>query len=227
MKIKETLALEFNNFSKNYTDDMIGCVPYYLELLSCFSSCLPDNYNPTSILDLGCGNGNVSAELMTCFPTASYTLVDASTEMIDICRHRFSDYDITYLINYFKDVAYPVESYDLSVAGFSLHHCDDEEKQSIFNKVYASLRQGGIFSCSDLMISKSNPDHPQLLKKWESFVNQSFRDGEKWTWLMEHYEAFDKPSDYTMQLDWLKQAGFSDVKILFQEEYWIHFQAVK
>ena len=77
------------------------------------------------------------------------------------------------------------------------------------------------------MISKTNPDHEVLLTKWKEFVNHNFSYGKKWAWLLEHYEAFDKPTDYMLQLEWMKNAGFFDIKIPFQNEYWTHLQAVK
>ena len=227
MKIQKNIALEFNDFSKNYTDDMIGCVPHYLQLITSFVKYLPDNFNPKSILDLGSGNGNITAQLIPYFPKANYTLVDASTEMIELCRNQFKDYDINYANKYFKDFLFKENSYDLIVAGFSLHHCDAHEKQDLFKEVFNSLKTGGIFSCSDLMITKKNPDHLRLLKQWEEFVNTSFPDGEKWSWLMEHYEAFDKPTDYTSQIEWLKKAGFINIHLPFRKDYWVHLQAIK
>ena len=77
------------------------------------------------------------------------------------------------------------------------------------------------------MISKTNPDHEMLLIKWKEFVNNNFSDGKKWTWLMEHYEAFDKPTDYKVQIEWMTNTGFSDIQIPFKNEYWTHLQAVK
>ncbi len=103
MKIGETIAIEFNDFSKNYTNDMIGCVPHYLSLISSFTKYFPDNFNPKSILDLGSGNGNVTAQLIPSFPNATFTLVDASAEMINLCRSQFKDYDFIYDNKYFKD----------------------------------------------------------------------------------------------------------------------------
>lgn len=227
MEKGKNIALEFNEFSKNYTNDMIGCVPHYLELVSSFVKHLPENFNPTSILDLGCGNGNITAQLIKYFPKATYTLVDASPEMIELCRNQFKDYDINYYNKYFQDFLFTPESYDLIVAGFSLHHCDNTEKQSIFKDINSALKKGGIFSYSDLMISKTNPDHPKELEQWNKFVNISFPDGEKWAWIMEHYEAFDKPTDYLVQIEWLKNAGFSNIQIPFRKDYWVNLQAVK
>jgi tRNA (cmo5U34)-methyltransferase len=227
MKTANTIALEFNDFSKNYTNDMIGCVPHYLSLISSFCNQFPDNFNPTSILDLGSGNGNVTAQLIPYFPNATFTLVDASAEMINLCRNQFKEYDVVFVNAYFKDFLFEEGNYDLVVAGFSLHHCDDPEKQSLFKNIHTSLKKGGIFSYTDLMISKTNPDHEMLLIKWKEFVNNNFLDGKKWTWLMEHYEAFDKPTDYKVQIKWMTNTGFSDIQIPFRNEYWTHLQAVK
>lgn len=227
MEKGRNIALEFNDFSKDYTNDMIGCVPYYLQLVSSFVKYLPNNFNPISILDLGCGNGNITAQLIPYFPNATFTLVDASSEMIDLCRHQFKDHDFIYSNKYFKDFLFDAESYDLIVAGFSLHHCDNIEKRSIFKEIYSALKKGGIFSYCDLMINKTNPDHPNLLEQWNKFVNQNFPDGKKWDWLMEHYEAFDKPTDYLHQIEWMKKAGFANIQIPFKKGYWVYLQAKK
>jgi tRNA (cmo5U34)-methyltransferase len=227
MKTANTIALEFNDFSKNYTNDMIGCVPHYLSLISSFCSQFAANFNPTSILDLGSGNGNVTAQLIPYFPNATFTLVDASAEMIALCRSQFKEYDVVFVNSYFKDFLFEEENYDLVVAGFSLHHCDDTEKQSLFKNIHTSLKKGGIFSYTDLMISKTNPDHEMLLIKWKKFVDNNFSDGKKWTWLMEHYETFDKPTDYKVQIEWMLDAGFVAIQIPFKNEYWTHLKAVK
>jgi tRNA (cmo5U34)-methyltransferase len=227
MKTANTIALEFNDFSKNYTNDMIGCVPHYLSLISSFCSQFAANFNPTSILDLGSGNGNVTAQLIPYFPNATFTLVDASAEMIALCRSQFKDYDVVFVNSYFKDFLFKEENYDLVVAGFSLHHCDDTEKQSLFKNIHTSLKKGGIFSYTDLMISKTNPDHEMLLIKWKKFVDNNFSDGKKWTWLMEHYETFDKPTDYKVQIEWMLDAGFVAIQIPFKNEYWTHLKAIK
>lgn len=227
MKKGKDIGLEFNEFSKNYTSDMIGLAPHYLELVSSFVKYLPEGFNPTSILDLGCGNGNITAQLLPHFPQASYTLVDASAEMIELCRRQFHRFNMNYANTYFRDFDFENETYDLIVAGFSLHHCGNKEKRVLFRKIYDALKKGGIFSYSDLMISKTNPDHPGMLAQWSEFVNTNYPDGEKWEWVMEHYDAYDKPTDYQLQIEWLKDAGFADIRIPFKEGYWIFLQAEK
>jgi tRNA (cmo5U34)-methyltransferase len=227
MKIKDNIASEFNEFSKNYTNDMIGCVPHYLKLMSSFTEYLPQNFDPKNILDLGCGNGNVTSRLLQFFPESYFTLLDASQEMINFCKEQFKAYHVEYVESYFKDYKFKNEHYDLITAGFSLHHCNPEEKKILFRNIKTSLKKGGIFACSDLMINKSKPEHLVLLNKWESFVYKSFPNGEKWKWLMEHYSEFDKPDDYNDQKQWLKEVGFNDIRIPTGDSYWAHIQAIK
>lgn len=206
---------------------MIGCVPYYLELMSYFTENLPKGFKPKQILDLGCGNGNVTARLLKKFPHATYTLVDASQEMIALCKKQFQTYTINCVESYFQDFNFKEQNYDLVVAGFSLHHCNSNEKRMLFSKIYNSLLKGGILACSDLMISKKDPEHEYLKEQWNLFVHKSFPDGEKWQWLMEHYGEFDKPDNFFNQKRWLRDAGFSHITDTTHENYWVHFQAKK
>ena len=137
MIVKDTIADEFNEFSKNYTEDMVKCVPYYLDLLNCFTEELPKNFKPKTILDLGCGNGNVTNVLTQMFPYAEYSLVDASQDMLDCCDKRFSNYTINLVNSYFNDFSFSNNYYDLIVAGFSLHHCIKEDKKTIYKTLKA------------------------------------------------------------------------------------------
>jgi len=227
MNIKDNIAEEFDAFSANYTQDMIGCVPYYMKLMSHFMDHLPDGFEPKEILDLGCGNGNATATFIEQYSNAQYSLLDASKEMLQLCKQRFKDYSVKCINSYFQDFEFKKNHFDLIIAGFSLHHCTTAEKQLLFKKIYESLARGGMFMCSDLMISKNNPDHSILKDNWKQFVHQTFPDGKKWEWLMEHYNEFDKPDNLNDQITWLKELKFDRIDVKVYENYWGHFRAIK
>ena len=227
MNVKENIAAEFDHFADNYTADMIRCVPHYLKLISTIGTCLPEGFIPKSILDLGCGNGNVTSLLLELFPKAEYTLIDASSEMIEICKKRFKKYSINYMHSYFEDYGFPEQKFDLIAAGFSLHHLDADKKQWLFPVLYKALKKGGMFSCSDLMINKEDQHHNALIIEWGKFVKSNYVTEEKWLWIMDHYEAFDRPSDFKDQKKWLEAAGFAEVSIKWNENYWVNFVAKK
>ena len=227
MKIRETLAAEFDQFSDNYTEVMIRCVPHYLRLLSSLSECLPDDFTAETILDLGCGSGNATALLLKKFPDAKYTLLDASNDMLDLCRKRFPGKNMTYHRSYFREYTFPESYFDLVAAGFSLHHLDSSEKQRIFPLLYKALKKGGVLTCSDLMVNKNSAEHKQFIREWQAFINASYPDGEKWAWMEEHHDAYDRPDAYADQEAWLYNAGFRYVEAKWREGYWMHFIAGK
>ena len=227
MKIRETLAAEFDQFSDNYTEVMTRCVPHYLRLLSSLSECLPDDFSAGTILDLGCGSGNATALLLKKFPDAEYTLLDASSDMLDLCRKRFSGKNMTYHRSYFRDYTFPEGYFDLVVAGFSLHHLDSSEKQWIFPLLYKTLKKDGLLTCSDMMVKKYSVEHTQLVEEWRTFINANYPDGEKWAWMEEHHEAYDWPDDYGDQEAWLLDAGFRRVAVGWRTGHWMHFIAGK
>lgn len=227
MRIADNIENEFNAFSINYTNDMIKSVPHYLDLIAAFSKELPKSFNPNRILDLGCGNGNVSAQVISCFPKAHYVLLDASQDMLDLCQSQFEDYDIKLVKSYFKDYSFNKESFDMINAGFSIHHCNAEEKIDLFQKIFGSLNKGGVFGYSDLMVDKEDPKHRNLLNEWHAFVNLNYKDESHWEWLMEHYDEFDKPDDHEKQILWLQQSGFKDIQYIFKKNNWVHIRCIK
>lgn len=225
--IKENISSEFDAFSKNYKEDMIAVVPHYEALLEAFLKAIPQSHRVEQVLDIGCGNGIVTDLLLSRYSKTKYTLLDASHEMLSLCKQRFEGYEIDYIQSYFSDFDFPTSAYDLVVAGFSLHHCQSEEKQHLFKKIHTALKPGGLLVMSDLFIAKSDDDHPALLEEWKAHVLGHNPEGDKWDWLMEHYEAFDRPDNLVNQTAWLQQAGFSEVKVVWRNGHWINLCAVK
>ena len=227
MKLQDNIASEFDEFSKNYTSDMQGCVPHYDSLLGCFAEGYPIETDATNILDFGCGNGNVTEQLLKAFPKANYHLLDASNEMLVICKKRFHKNIIQLIKSYFQEYAFPNDFFEIIAAGFSLHHCTTAEKATLFEQCYKALKSGGILAISDLMIQKSSAAHSKLIAEWGALVNRNFPDGEKWKWIMEHYDEYDKPDSLEQHLEGLKAAGFIDFNIVIKDQYWVHLKAKK
>lgn len=188
---------------------------------------LPDDFSPSAIADIGCGNGNVTVLLAEAYPTAAFSLVDASPEMLEICKRRFAGLNGQFIECYFQDLDLATEQFDLMTAGFSLHHLPAAEKKMFFRKIHHWLKKGGIFSYSDLMIDKEGAAHASFLKEWQQFVSANYQDEEKWQWLMDHYHAFDHPNDFNAQISWLEEAGFSNVKVTWRTGPWVHLLVFK
>lgn len=226
-RVQENIVNEFDKFSADYTADMTKCVPHYLKLVDYQSNLLPDSFMAREILDLGCGNGNVSVQLLERYPEAHYTMVDISPEMLELCRSRMNTNKVSLVQSYFSELDFAPESFDLVVAGFSIHHIPELEKISLFDKMVLWMKDGALFSYSDLMIDKDGHNHPDLLVEWKKFVLSNYPTDEKWLWLMEHYDTFDHPNDFRRQIQWLQNSGFSKVSCAWQESYWTSLLARK
>jgi tRNA (cmo5U34)-methyltransferase len=217
----------FDEMSGEYTDIMDSMVPHYRKLLTSLVEYLPQDFAPRSILELGCGNGNATHLISSRFPGVPLHLVDASEEMLAQCaeRHRHLAF-LTFEQSFFQELILNPETYDLVVAGVSLHHLDHNEKKDFFPAVYSCLKPGGYFTCCDLFINKEDPEHASFLEEWKIFIENNGAP-KNWDWLMDHYGKYDKPTAYSDQERWLLEAGFSSAIQCWNFDYWGCFQAKK
>ena len=217
----------FNELSKEYTDFMDRALPYYRTLIG-FGKDIDQNNLPEQILDLGCGNGNVTAMLLPWAKKATFTLVDASREMLEQCEKRFLNREKFITVNtFFQDLELQPDSFDLVTAGLCLHHLKSAEKREIFSSIYKWLKPGGIFLYSDLMTDKYASDHEINMTRWEKKARSQGTTDAEWDYIIDHYKKYDFPDDYRKQMQWIKEAGFSEVKMAWQEDYWCKLKAVK
>ena len=213
------LNQEFNTWLHDYNERIRRWVPHYNQLVDSIAH-LSATIDPKDILDLGCGNGNITHALVEHYPNAHYHLVDASSDMIGAVRQRFNHVDeITFSEKYFQNLRLHPSSFDVIAAGLSLHHLSSEEKPALLAKIYEWLRPGGIFTYGDLFASKRNPNYKQeVLGSWEKLAKANGTSDESWATLMEHHSEYDWPDLAEDQMQWLKDIGF--VEMEYQHVGW-------
>lgn len=216
----------FDEIQQEYTEKMIRWVPHYLELIQHFSTSFPDDFSPQQVLDLGSGNGNITATLLDQFPSADYTLLDASEKMLEEARQRFLRYSFTFHHGLMQDAAYREQHFDLIAASFSLHHLNHDLKKKMLQDCYRWLKTGGIFAYSDLFVNKGDSDHPTFYEKWKAFVNRHQTIGD-WEYLAGHYEQYDTPDNLPTQMEWLQELNFREIIVVIHERYWVFISARK
>lgn len=96
---------------------------------------------PSTIYDLGCGDGRVARQLMKRWPDAVLTGVDSSPDMLDAARNLLphGNWVAADLATWSSDT--PA---DLLFAGASLHWIDDH--QTLFPRLMGLLAPGGILA---------------------------------------------------------------------------------
>ena len=220
MQSNSEIGQVFDVMSPEYTAIMDDMVPGYRTSMSAMLTNLDADMPISRVMDLGCGNGNVTALCRSVYPNAHIHLLDASAEMLSLCKTRMGEENLSFEQNTFQKYDPAPNSYDLVLAGMSVHHLDGAEKSYVFQKIAHSLRQGGVFACADLMINKSDEAHPAFLETWKEFIYSNGRTSEDWDWLMDHYEKYDRPSSFEDMKLWLEKAGFSKIERTWAQGYW-------
>ena len=213
---------EFDSITEGYSNNMTRWVPYYREMLIQIVNSLPMEFYPNDILDLGAGNGNVTALLLNQYPDANYSLVDISEKMLGTAAQRFKNKsNLHYELVDFQSLNFPDQKFDLITAGITLHHLLGKEKKVLFQKLFKWLNPGGFFCCSDLFVCRTNePYHTKVIAGWKNDAFQRGTTPDEWKWIMDHYNTFDFPNSFEDQHLWLTQAGFKNPKITWQVKAW-------
>ncbi|MDA0841119.1 MAG: class I SAM-dependent methyltransferase [Planctomycetota bacterium] len=182
-------------------------------------------------LDLGCGDGILSASVFDEFPDSDGVLLDFSDAMLGAARARFEDSgkELTFLRSDFSKADWLAAAgehgpFDAVISGFSIHHQPDEIKRRIFEEIYSVLRPGGIFL---------NNEHVLSPTQWiEEASDDCFVDSlhllhlkkgtgkSKGQVLHEFVHRPDKEANILTlvetQCGWLREIGYEDVDCYFK-----------
>ena len=158
------------------------------------------------ILDLGCGTG---LELEAYFPQnpgACVTGIDLSQGMLDALASKFPDKHLKLICGSYFEVELGVEQYDAAVSVESLHHFTAECKLSLYRKLWRALKENGYFVLTDYFAESDAMEKEyfailERLKQEQGISDQG----------LYHY---DTPLTVEHEMSVLKQAGFSDVRVL-------------
>jgi tRNA (cmo5U34)-methyltransferase len=121
----------------------------------------------------------------------------------------------------------PAEAFDIVVTGAAMHHLrTDEEWETVFTKIFKSLKKDGCFWISDLILH-DNPAINQLM--WKRYADYLKGIGGK-TYqenVFEYIEKEDTPRSVMYQLDLMKKIGFSTVDVLHKNSCFSVFGGIK
>jgi cyclopropane fatty-acyl-phospholipid synthase-like methyltransferase len=157
---------------------------------------------PTTVLDLGCGDGRLAALVLTLRPSVEQVVaVDLSPPMRERARARFADdARVDVRAADLRDPIGPLGRFDLIVSGFAVHHLEDDRKRELFVEVASQLTPGGLFANLEVVASASPRRHADFLKA----IGRTADDPE------------DRLSPVEDQLTWMRDAGLVDVDCLWR-----------
>jgi ubiquinone/menaquinone biosynthesis C-methylase UbiE len=216
-------------------------VPERDEILSVIAGLATDQVpeNP-KILDLGCGYGDVTAEVIKQKPLSSAYLMDISDDMIRLSQDRFRKNPDIHIIkhNLNEDLlgATPERGFDSVVSCFALHHIAFEKRVGLYRSIREILKPGGLFINGDMFKSESPVIDELEFDSWIEGIVCRTRDQQgtepsfdevKNTQLEICRIMDDKPGTvWDMQND-MREAGFPTVDCVWKYQKFAILVAVK
>lgn len=156
------------------------------------------------ILDLGCGDGRLSALLRIRRPDAHLTLVDVSPPMLAAARRRFAGDPRADIRDHDLADPLPADLVDLDavVSGFAIHHLEDDRKRALYAECLAALRPGGTFCNLEHVASPTPARHAEFLDALGLEPGQE--------------DPSNRLVPAEVQVGWLTGIGFADADCLWR-----------
>jgi ubiquinone/menaquinone biosynthesis C-methylase UbiE len=205
-------------------------IPYRQEILSIIAGIATAFVaERPKILDLGCGYGDVTAEVLKMKPQASVCLVDFSDEMIRLSEERFNGNPRIRTIKHDLNTGIANEAigkeFDVVVSCFALHHTELTNRVKLYSEIRRALKPDGLFINGDRFKEEFPVINEYVFDNWLSYRVQQIREKlGKETTLAEvkktqnvtDKELGDRPGTiWDMRRD-LKKAGFRYVDCLWK-----------
>ncbi|XWK89704.1 MAG: class I SAM-dependent methyltransferase [Phormidium sp.] len=132
--------------------------------------------NSFNLLDLGCGDASLSAEVLSNTMNASYQGVDLSESALNIARTTMKTIpgEHSFVQNNFINVVTELarnqtEKFDVILSSFSLHHLSSEEKDYLIGQLVQILKEKGVFILVDIVL-KEQETRDNFLKRYLNYV---------------------------------------------------------
>ena len=197
-----------------------------LEILKSFFRHHRKDTGDNTVLDLGCGDGILTHELLTVDPALSVTLVDGSEAMLERARGRLKAFrGMDYVRASFQDMLRDdvfLRQFDFIISSLAIHHLSSGEKKELFGLVYSLLSAGGNFLNMDVVLAPSPLLDSFYMKLWQEWIDErkaALGIGDEGQGdIIRRYKdnADNKPDTLDYQLEALKGAGFQDVDCYYK-----------
>ena len=225
----ETIAQAFDASVDYYDDWMRVALPSYAGIFAAALEQIPfEKTAPIRVLDLGAGTGLFSWHVLEEYPAATFTLCDLAPKMLEIARQRFAAYpdQFTYLIEDYRQISAD-QKFDLIISSLSIHHLSDEDKRALFLRIHSLLEDGGLFINIDQVWGPTEYWQSHYWDQWLERVRRNGAAEDQIEASIKRRREYDREAPLAYQLQWLGQAGFSQVDCVYKHAFIGVFCALK
>lgn len=212
---------------RSFLDGVRGGIPFAAEQIEAMLRLLAAGGGTIRrALDLGAGDGVLSAALLAQYPAATVTLVDFSEPMLAAARRRFAGQTVPprtvvadLAASSWRTLVAAEAPFDAVVSGFAIHHLPDARKQALYREIFGLLRPGGVFVNVEHVASPT----PRLgaifddtmIDALAAFSQRHGHESDRAEVATTYHARPDKDANILAPVDtqctWLREIGFEDV----------------
>lgn len=204
---EDELKEHFKQQAGEYVELMERLVPEYIKQQEFLCKLIPfDRTDAIRVLDLGAGPGVLSELVLNMFPRAKVLAFDLTEELLAVGKQRLSKFEGRFAVKQgnFKRESFGAD-YDVILAGLTLQHLTNEERQNIFSRLYDALNKNGIFLAREIVVDEDPFITEWHISLWRSFMRSN---GEDDAFRYKKHREKGYPVSVKRQLSWLRDAGF-------------------
>ncbi len=222
----ESGSFRFNNDVASVFDDMANrSIPFYKEVIHLVAEAAK-SFTPTggTIYDIGCSTGNTLIYLAKALHGKDINLIgyDPAKAMISKATEKAKvftySHDIHFEINDCQNCN--LKEADMVILNYTLQFVDVSERDTVIEKIYKSLKPGGV-----LILSEKLRQEDQDVESYNTKTYEHFKNGNGYSFLeiankRQALENILIPGSLTDNISMLNRSGFERVEILFK---WLNF----
>jgi len=219
----------FNKYAGQYDESRAKLIPCFDDYYRTALEAIPFGADQElEVLDLGAGTGLIAGLVAARYAKARITLIDIAGEMLTEARKTLSVYqnDFDFVTaDYLAGESFGKE-FDLIISSLSIHHLEDTAKRKLFAKIFENLKVGGIFINADQALGETANIETINHNMW---LEQSRAAGASEEELAASLERMreDRLAPLADQLQWLKDAGFSEVGCWYKNYSFVVYSGMK
>ncbi len=200
-KMDDFFAARVNGYDEHMKRNIAGSSEFYAYTASLLPAAVK-----AEVLDLGCGTGLELEEYFPLNPSAHVTGIDLSDAMLNALKSKFPEKALTLIRASYFDVPLNRGYYDAAVSVESLHHFSAEKKALLYGKLHTALKEDGVFVLTDYFAESEELEKEYFRNLAQLKKEQRLSDDE--------FYHYDTPLLVEHEMDILRHAGFSDVRMM-------------
>ena len=176
--------------------------------------------NSFSLLDLGCGDAFLPAQTLKDTQVECYYGIDISSIALKYAQKNmeFNTYKKVFIEGHLLEIIEQFSNtFDVIVAGYSMHHLTREEKNKLFHQSYVALKPQGQFLIYDAVCKNNETRSNYLDREWQIYQTWSEMTPVELNLIHDHIYNHDYPESLETLNALAKQNGFKPSQVLFQD----------